>query len=151
MSGKLEREKAVAPQPKPRQRLRPERMKRFNGFIFLLLSLERTVEGWLAASWRSLSTWVVQWPLGVTCVFNKSTLSLRTLMTPVCEYTAYRSKPASDWLIANVSKATILDTWKQVVSHSTGCFFSWEGSFDRKFSKRCLLFSLKLLLLQNLK
>lgn len=67
-------------------------MKRFNGFIFSPLSLERTVERWLAASWRSLSTWVVQWPLSVTCVFNKSTLSLRMPMTPVCEYTAYRSK-----------------------------------------------------------
>lgn len=67
-------------------------MKRFNGFIFSPLSLERTVERWLAASWRSLSTWVVQWPLSVTCVFNKSTLSLRMPMTPVCQYTAYRSK-----------------------------------------------------------
>ena len=92
---------------------------------------EITVEGWLAlwlaASWRSLSTWVVQWPLmSPVCVINQPYRG-RTQPTPVSEFTAYSANLQSDWSKVLVSKATILDTSKQVFSQSTGC---------------CLIFSL---------
>ena len=98
---------------------RQERQLLMNVYFFIL---EISVAGWLAASWRCLSTWGVQWPLlSPVCLINQA-YRQRTHTTPACQVTARRQNLRYDWSESFVSTATILDTSKQVAHHhSTGC------------------------------